>query len=197
MDKAIQDALNEQINAELHSAYTYWAMSAHFSENDFDGFAHWMRRQAQEEMEHATKLYDYVLERGGHVVLTAVAAPSKKFGTPLQIFQTALGHEKKITALIHALYELARKKKDFATENHLNFGPREHVTQFGARCDRPVPHDVEPSVTQIHRPVGAGDRIADQFLAFRKAEVQGGEATVDEFRRASAWRSSIIPRQAR
>ncbi|HSG09907.1 MAG TPA: ferritin [Longimicrobiales bacterium] len=129
MDKAIQDALNEQINAELHSAYTYWAMSAHFSENNFEGFAHWMRRQAQEEMEHATKLYDYVLERGGHVVLTAVAAPPKKFGTPLQIFQTALGHEKKITALIHALYELARKKKDFATENHLNWFVTEQVEE--------------------------------------------------------------------
>ena len=129
MDKAIQAALNEQINAELHSAYTYLAMSAHFSEQNFDGFAHWMRHQAQEEMEHAMKLYDYVLERGGHVELKAVAAPAKKFGTALQIFQTALGHEKKITGMIHALYELARKKKDFATENHLNWFVMEQVEE--------------------------------------------------------------------
>lgn len=129
MDKAIQDALNEQINAELHSAYIYLAMSAHFAEQNFDGFSHWMRHQAAEELEHAMKLFDYVLERGGHVDLTAVAGPAKKFGTPLQIFETALAHEKKISAMIHALYELARKKKDFATENHLNWFVTEQVEE--------------------------------------------------------------------
>lgn len=129
MDKAIQDALNEQINAELHSAYTYLAMSAHFAENNFDGFAHWMSQQAQEEMAHAMRLYDYLLERGGHVELKAVAAPPKKFGTPLKIFETALAHEKKITGMIHALYDLARKKKDYATENHLNWFITEQVEE--------------------------------------------------------------------
>jgi ferritin len=129
VDKAIQDALNEQINAELHSAYTYLAMSAHFAEKNFDGFAAWMRLQAQEEMAHAMKLYDYVLERGGHVEFKAVAAPAGKFGTPLKIFETALSHEKKITGMIHALYELARKKKDYATENHLNWFVTEQVEE--------------------------------------------------------------------
>ena len=129
MDKAIQDALNEQINAELHSAYIYLAMSAHFAEQNLDGFAHWMRQQAGEELGHAMKLFDYVLERGGHVELKAVAGPAKKFGTPLQIFETALAHEKKISAMIHALYDLARKKKDFATENNLNWFVTEQVEE--------------------------------------------------------------------
>lgn len=129
MDKAIQDALNEQINAELHSAYIYLAMSAHFAEQNLDGFAHWMRRQAGEELGHALKLFDYVLERGGHVDLTAVAGPAKKFSTPLKIFETALAHEKKISGMIHALYDLARKKGDYATENHLNWFVTEQVEE--------------------------------------------------------------------
>jgi len=129
VDKAIQEAINEQIRAELHSAYTYLAMSAHFSENNFDGFAHWMKHQAQEEMEHAMRLFGYLLERGGHMDLRTVQAPAKKFGTPLKIFETALGHEKKITGMIHVLYDLARKKKDFATEIHLNWFVTEQVEE--------------------------------------------------------------------
>ena len=129
MDKAIQDAINEQVNAELHSAYTYLAMSAHFAENNFDGFAHWMKEQAREEMAHAMKLYDYLLERGGHVVLSAVAAPAKKFTTPLKIFETALAHEKKISGMINSLFELARKKKDYATEAHLSWFVTEQVEE--------------------------------------------------------------------
>ena len=129
MDKAIQQALNEQINAELHSAYIYLAMSAHFAEQNLDGFATWMRLQAHEEVGHAMKLYDYVLERGGHVGLKAVAEPAGKLGTPLKIFETALAHEKKITGMIHALYELARKKKDYATENRLDWFVTEQVEE--------------------------------------------------------------------
>ena len=129
MDKPIQAALNEQINAELHSAYTYLAMSAHFAEQNFDGFAHWMRHQADEEMEHAMKLFDYVLERGGHVELTAVAAPAKKLGTPLKAFEAALAHEKKISGMIRDLFELSRKNKDYATELHLGWFVTEQVEE--------------------------------------------------------------------
>jgi ferritin len=129
VNKTIEAALNEQINAELHSAYTYLAMSAHFAEKDFDGFSTWMRLQAQEEVAHAMKLYNYVLERGGHVELEAVAAPEKELGTPLKIFQTALAHEQKITGMIHDLYELARTHKDYATEIELNWFVTEQVEE--------------------------------------------------------------------
>ncbi len=129
MEKAIQDALNEQINAELSSAYIYLAMSAHFTEQNLDGFAHWMRQQAGEELGHAMKLFDYVLERRGHVDLTAVPGPAKKFSTPLKIFDAALAHEKKISGMIHALYDLARKKGDYATENRLNWFVTEQVEE--------------------------------------------------------------------
>jgi len=129
VDKTIQAALNDQINAELHSAYTYLAMSAHFAEQNFDGFAHWMRHQADEEMEHALKLFDYVLERGGHVELKPIAGPAKKLGTPLQVFEMALAHEQKISGLIRDLFELSRKKGDYATELHLGWFITEQVEE--------------------------------------------------------------------
>ncbi|HSM61666.1 MAG TPA: ferritin [Longimicrobiales bacterium] len=129
MDPKIQEALDEQIRAELHSAYIYLAMSAHFAEQNLDGFAHWMRLQAGEELGHAMRLYDYVLERGGHLQLLAVDAPPSTFGSPLEIFEAALAHEKKITAMIHALYDLARKKSDYATELQLQWFVTEQVEE--------------------------------------------------------------------
>lgn len=129
MDAKIQDAINEQIRAEFHSAYLYLAMSAHFAGKNFDGFAHWMRLQAREEMAHAMRLYDYLLERGGHVELKAVDAPGGDFGTPLEIFEAALAHEKKITAMIHALFDLAREKSDYATEQMLQWFIAEQVEE--------------------------------------------------------------------
>lgn len=129
MDEKVQEAINEQIRAELHSAYVYLAMSAHFSEANFDGFATWMKLQAQEELGHAMRLYDYVLERGGHVDLRSVDAPPHDFGTPLEIFEMALEHEKKITAMIHSIYQIAREKNDYATEMHLQWFVTEQVEE--------------------------------------------------------------------
>lgn len=129
MDKPIQDAINEQIAAELHSSYLYLAMSAHFMEQNYNGFGQWMRAQADEELQHAMRLYEYLLDRGGHVKLGAVDAPPEEFGTPLEIFEAALAHEREVTASIHAIYELARDHKDFATEIELQWFVTEQVEE--------------------------------------------------------------------
>ena len=71
----IQDALNKQVNAELYSAYLYLAMSAYFESISLNGFASWMRVQAQEEQTHAMKLYDYIHETNGRVTLTESMRP--------------------------------------------------------------------------------------------------------------------------
>ena len=129
MDTQIQDAINKQIQAELHSAYVYLGMSAHFAEQNLDGFAHWMKLQAEEEMAHAMRLYDYMLERGGHIELLPVDAPEGGLGTPQEIFELALAHEKKITGMIHDLYALAREANDYATEQMLQWFVSEQVEE--------------------------------------------------------------------
>jgi ferritin len=129
VDKKVLNALNEQIRAELHSAYLYLAMSAHFSEENLDGFAHWMKLQASEEVGHAMKLYGHVLHCGGHIELKAVEAPPAKFGTALEIFRAALGHEKEITGMIHDLFDLAREQDDHATELALQWFVNEQVEE--------------------------------------------------------------------
>ncbi len=125
----IQDAIADQINAELYSAYVYLSMSAYFQAQNLPGFAHWMRLQYQEETMHALKLFDYASDRGGQVTLKAVAAPPSGFGSPLEIFEKALAHEQKVTGLIHSLYKLAVEEEDYPTQVLLQWYITEQVEE--------------------------------------------------------------------
>ena len=127
--KPVQDAINEQIKDELYSAYLYLAMSAHFEVEGFPGFAVWTRGQAEEEVEHAMKLFDYVNERGGRVALQAIDQPPLEWGTPLEIFESILEHEQKVTGLIHRLYEISLQEKDYATQVMLHWFIDEQVEE--------------------------------------------------------------------
>lgn len=129
LSKSLQDAINEQINLELSSAYVYLSMSAHFEAENLGGFANWMRVQYHEETEHAMKFYKYVFDRGGKVLLKAIAQPAAKFKMPLDVFRIVLGHEQKVTASINKLYELALKEEDYATQNFLQWFIKEQVEE--------------------------------------------------------------------
>ena len=129
INETVQNAINEQIKDELYSAYLYLAMSAHFEAENFSGFAKWTRMQAEEEVEHAMKLFDFVNERGGRVKLQAIAQPAVEFGTPLEVFGEILKHEQKVTALINRLYEVVLNEKDYATQVMLHWFIDEQVEE--------------------------------------------------------------------
>jgi len=125
----IQDALNEQINAELYSSYLYLSMSAYFESINLKGCANWMRVQTQEELVHAMKFYDYLIERGGKVVLSSIESPPTEWPSPLAIFENAYQHEQKVTGLINELVDLAIAEKDHATNNFLQWFVSEQVEE--------------------------------------------------------------------
>lgn len=127
--KTIETAINDQINAELYSFYLYLAMSAHFDESGFPGFAKWMRAQSQEEMSHALKFFAYVHERGGAVTLTAIEQPKGEWPTVLAAFKAAHAHEQHITKRVNALMDKAIADKDHATANLLQWFVKEQVEE--------------------------------------------------------------------
>ena len=129
ISKPLQEALNEQINHELFSAYLYLSMSAHFETQNLTGFANWMRVQYQEETGHAMKFYKYIFDRNGVVTLKAISQPATKFKTPADIFKQVLDHEQKVTSLINKLYELAVKEKDYAAQSFLHWFINEQVEE--------------------------------------------------------------------
>ncbi|HET9441106.1 MAG TPA: ferritin [Longimicrobiales bacterium] len=129
LSQGIQDAINDQIHHELHSAYVYLSMSAYLEAANFAGFAQWMRMQAREEVNHGMKLFDYVNDRNGHVTLKALEQPPVNFKSALDVFEHALEHEKKVTSMIHSLYALATKENDYATQVALQWFINEQVEE--------------------------------------------------------------------
>ena len=127
--KKMQDALNEQVNAELYSAYLYLSMVAYFESVNLPGFATWMRVQTQEEVVHAMKIYDYVNERGGRVILKPIDGPPAEWKSPLDAFEAAYKHEQKVTGLINGLVNLAIEEKDHAANMFLQWFVSEQVEE--------------------------------------------------------------------
>ncbi|UCG58223.1 MAG: ferritin [Phycisphaerales bacterium] len=129
ISKKMVEALNDQINAELYSAYLYLSMEAYFESKNLTGFAKWMRAQTQEEVVHAMKIYDFVNERGGRVALKAIEQPPTEWKSPLAAFEAAYKHEQLVTGLINNLVNLAVAEKDHATNSFLQWFVDEQVEE--------------------------------------------------------------------
>ncbi|MEM1513807.1 MAG: ferritin [Candidatus Thermoplasmatota archaeon] len=121
--------LNAQINAEFYSAYLYFSMSNYYEAINLKGFAKWMRIQAKEEMGHAMKIYDYVIERGGKVNLMKIEKPPSDWNSPLHAFEEAYAHEVRITKMINNIYTAAMEEKDYATLSMLKWFIDEQVEE--------------------------------------------------------------------
>jgi ferritin len=129
ISKKIQDAINNQINAELYSAYLYLSMSAYFQDNNLPGFAKWMEVQAGEEYFHAKKFYDYLVERGGRVLLKPIDGPDTEWKSTQDVFEATYKHEQKVTGLINDIMNLAIEEKDHATSIMLQWFVSEQVEE--------------------------------------------------------------------
>jgi ferritin len=129
LEPSLERALNDQINAELYSAYMYLSMSAWFDDAGFPGMATWMKAQYQEEMFHVDKFFHYVLERGGKVTLRSIDAPPTQWDSALDVFEKTLAHERHVTGLINDLASLAMDERDHATLNFLQWFIAEQVEE--------------------------------------------------------------------
>lgn len=129
LSKKMQEALNSQINAEYYSSYLYLSMAAYCEQIDLKGFGRWFRIQAQEEMVHVMKFFDYVLDRSGEVTLTAIEGPATSWASPLAVFESALAHEQYITGRIGKLVDLALAESDHGTNALLQWFVNEQVEE--------------------------------------------------------------------
>lgn len=132
INEKITKALNEQINLEYASAYAYLAMSSYFLAKNLNGFAHWLRVQAQEELVHGMKIYDFVSERDGQITLSDIPAPKSNWDDALAVFQDARENEKEVSTSIYNLVDLSLKEHDHATNNFLQWFVSEQVEEESA-----------------------------------------------------------------
>ena len=129
LNKTVEKKLNEQINAELWSAYLYLSMSNYLSDQGMSGFASWMRVQYDEETFHAMKLIDYINERNGRVLLNPIGAVPAEWDGVLNVFEETLKHEEEITQLINECVDVAIDVRDHATTNFLQWYVNEQVEE--------------------------------------------------------------------
>lgn len=153
----MQQALNRQLNRELYSAYLYLAMAAYFDSIRLKGFANWMRVQAQEEVEHGMKFYDYIVESSGRVIMADIEAPPSKWESPLDAFEFTFKHEQKVTGLINDLVNLSLAENDEATNNFLQWFVKEQVEE----------EESADAVVQKIKRAGADLSMLDQELGKR------------------------------
>ncbi|MBQ3699474.1 MAG: ferritin [Prevotella sp.] len=120
ISKKMQDAFNAQITAELYSSNLYLQMAFWFRKEGWKGFAAWMFDHSNEEKEHALKMADFVLNRGGEAVVTAIDAPTQDFKDPKDIFEQTLKHEEWVTEKINELADAADAEHDRASINFVD-----------------------------------------------------------------------------
>jgi ferritin len=125
----IFQAMNEQIKHELESFYIYLSMAAYFHSQNLDGMAHWMRCQAHEEMIHAMKFFDHIIDRGGKVKLLDVNQQKTTWKSVLEAWKDTLAHEQFITGKIHGIVAIARKQNDFSSDTILNWFTKEQIEE--------------------------------------------------------------------
>jgi ferritin len=127
--KKLNDAMNEQIKNELESYYIYLSMAAWLHSKALDGMGHWMRVQAHEEMLHAMKFFNHLIDRGGKVALKDLKQLKVQWKSPLEVFQDALEHEKFISKKINDLMSIARQEKEYASEPLLAWFTDEQIEE--------------------------------------------------------------------
>lgn len=129
LSQKLEKELNGQINKELYAQYLYLSMAAYADSIGLEGIARWFRAQSEEEYTHAMKIYDFINEKGGRVILEAIKKPKNDFKSIKQLFELALEHEELVTASINNLVELAMKEKEHSTVSFLQWFVDEQVEE--------------------------------------------------------------------
>ncbi|WP_151994721.1 non-heme ferritin [Buttiauxella massiliensis] len=115
------EKLNEQMNLELYSSLLYQQMSAWCSYHSFEGAAAFLRRHAQEEMEHMQRLFAYLTDTGSLPRINAVSAPDHDYSSLDNLFNATYEHEQLITRKINELAHAAMTSQDYPTFNFLQW----------------------------------------------------------------------------
>jgi len=121
LDSKVAELLNDQINKEMYSAYLYLDFSNFYAHKGLNGYANWYHIQAQEEMDHAMGILNYLQDNDYEVTLSAIDKPDKELKALDDPLKFGLEHEIYVTSLIHNIYDAAHEVKDYRTMKFLDW----------------------------------------------------------------------------
>lgn len=125
----INNALNTQINKEFYSAYLYLSMAHYFSESGLCGFAHWCKKQAEEEVNHGMMVFNFMTSMNGKIELIQIATPESVFHSPIETVKQILAHEKHITEVLRNIAIMTKEENDFTTQVFLQTMLNEQIEE--------------------------------------------------------------------
>lgn len=159
ISQELVDAINDQINFELYSAFIYLSMATWFEENSLDGMAHWMEVQYQEEFDHTMRFYRHLTERGARVILKTIEGPKTEWESAHAIFADAYHHELLVTERIYKIGGIADKLGDRSTQTMLNWFYNEQTEEekntMEIRDKLKLIGDSIPALMQLDAQLGA------------------------------------------
>lgn len=155
----LQNEINGQITAELWSSNLYLAMAFYMEKEGYNGMASWLKKQSEEEKDHACEMASYIIKRGGKAMLDKVDVVPNDFGTPLEVFQQVYEHECRVSKMIDNLVDVASAERDKATQDFLWGFVREQVEEEATAAG---------IVDMIKRAGNAGLYYVDAKLGERK-----------------------------
>ena len=129
LSKTMEAALNAQITKEAVASQIYLSYAAWADGNGMAGIANFLFRHAQEERNHMMKILEYILKRGGKVIIEAIPAPPK---TPTSInncFEKAFTHEVDNTRAIYKIVKMSLDEEDWATWNFMQWFVKEQTEE--------------------------------------------------------------------
>lgn len=135
LSEKLTKLFNHQVNQELYSAYLYLDFAEYFKEKNMPGFGHWYSVQAQEEISHASRIMDYMIEQGRRPELREIAKPDVKIKDDISVGKAGLAHEVLITGMINKIYETAMNEKDYRTMEFLDWFVKEQNEEEENACN--------------------------------------------------------------
>ena len=159
INQELVDAINDQLNFELYSAFIYLSMGTWLEEQNLSGMAHWMEIQYQEEFAHAMRFYRHLTERGARVVLKQIDSPATEWKSAHDVFAVAYHHETIVTERIYKIGDIADRLGDRSTQSMLtwfyNEQTEEEAKTMELRDKLKLIGDSIPALLQLDTQLGA------------------------------------------
>ena len=124
--------LNDQVAYEMYSAYIYYMVAAWSMSKGLVGFSSWFERQGDDEIQHAMKIYKYLVDTGSEVTLPPIPSPLGEIGeldSMEEATRAVLDHEMSVTKRWQRIGELAKSEPNLATQELAQWFMTEQVEE--------------------------------------------------------------------
>lgn len=136
LQDSVLDLLNKQIAMEAHSSSAYLSMAAWCYTQGLNGCGDFFKKQSGEERGHMLRLFDYLVDAGGHPVSPEVTNIEQTFEGLRDVLVKALEQEISITHSFNQISDHCHKVKDYQTAKFLHWFLDEQLEeeQQARRC---------------------------------------------------------------